>query len=83
MQRCSVRLAPAGAYSKHWLTCCCEPFARCGYAAYGLPNVYQSATVWEQYLVSVYWCAMRLCHGTRAVLEPQLSSPSASPTHCN
>ena len=43
---------------------------RCRFAAYGLPNVYQSATVWEQYLVSVYWCARRrlrpFAHGSPA-----------------
>lgn len=48
----------------------------CGCAAYGLPNVYQSATVWEQYLVSVYWCALRLCHDTRIHLGLNLSALS-------
>ncbi|KAK9831937.1 hypothetical protein WJX81_001333 [Elliptochloris bilobata] len=42
------------------------------YPAYGLPNVYQEATIWEQYLVSVYWCVSTLTtNGQVGAATPQ------------
>lgn len=59
-------------------TKCLLPEAACGgCAAYGLPNVYRDATIWEQYLVSVYWCARFLRTGHCSVMT-YMQLPAAS-----